>query len=99
MITRIDSPQDVIAFAKQLVNEGVNFHPDEDFKNYINVETSEPTYTEKEAELRNILMTQCITTCEKNGIDVYDTMSEVVLVETGMSKFIQLPSSLSKQNG
>lgn len=94
MITRINNPEDVIAFAKQLVKEGVNFHPDEDFKNFINIETSEPTYTEKEAELRNNLMTQCIATCEKNGIDVYDTMSEVVLVETGMSKFIPLPSSL-----
>lgn len=95
MITRINNPQDVIAFAKQLVKEGVNFHPDEDFKNYINIETSEPTYTEKEAELRNNLMAQCIATCEKNGIDVYDTMSEVVLIETGMDKFIPLPSSLS----
>jgi len=94
MITRINNPEEVIAFAKQLVKEGVNFHPDEDFKNYINIETSEPTYTEKEAELRNNLMTQCIATCEKNGIDVYDIMSEVVLQQTGLNKFIPLPSSL-----
>ena len=94
MITRINNPEDVIAFAKQLVKECVNFHPDEDFKNYINIETSEPTYTEKEAELRNNLMKQCIVTCEKNEIDVYDTMNEVVLLETGMDKIIPLPSSL-----
>jgi hypothetical protein len=94
MITGIYNPQDVIAFAKQLVKEGVNFHPDEDFKNYINIETSQPTYSEKEAELRNILMTQCIAVCEKNGIDVYDTMNEVALLDTGMDKFVPLPSSL-----
>ena len=92
MMTRINNSEDVIAFAKQLVNEGVNFHPDEDFKNYINTETSEPTYSEEEAELRNNLMTQCFVTCKENGIDVYDTMSEVVLKETGLDKFIPLPS-------
>ena len=93
MITRITNSQDVIAFAKQLVKEGVNFHPDEYFKNYINFETSEPTYTENEAELRNSLMIQCFATCEKNGLDIYDTMSEVTLKETGLDKFIPLPSS------
>lgn len=94
MMTIINNTQDVIAFAKQLVKEGVNFHPDEDFKNYINTETYEATYTEEEAELRNTLMAQCFTICEENDIDVYDTMSEVVLKETGMEKFIALPSSL-----
>lgn len=94
MITRINNPQDVIAFAKQLVEEGVNFHPDEDFRNYINIETSEPTYTEKEANMRNNLMTQCIATCEQNEIDVYDTMNEVLLLETGMDQIIPLPSTL-----
>ncbi|MBX2945314.1 MAG: hypothetical protein KF725_05735 [Cyclobacteriaceae bacterium] len=94
MITRINNPRDVIAFAKQLVEEGVNFHPDEDFRNYINIETSEPTYTEKEANMRNNLMTQCIATCEQNGIDVYDTMNEVLLLETGMDQIIPLPSTL-----
>jgi hypothetical protein len=94
MITGINNPQDVIAFAKQLVKEGVNFHPDEDFKNYINIETSQPTYSEKETELRNNLMTQCIAICEKNGIDVYDTMNEVALLNTGMDKLVPLPSSL-----
>jgi hypothetical protein len=94
MITRISNSEDVIAFAMQLLNEGVNFHPDEDFRNYINVETSEPTYTEEEAELRNLLMAQCITTCEEIGIDVYDTMCEVVLKQTGLDKLIPLPSSV-----
>lgn len=94
MVTRINNSRDVIAFANQLVKEGVNFHPDEDFRNYINIETSEPTYTEKDAELRNLLMTQCFTICRESGIDIYDTMSEVVLKQTKLEKFIPLPSSL-----
>ena len=38
-------------------------------------------------------MNQCFTVCEKNGVDIYDTMSEVALKETGLDKFIPLPSA------
>lgn len=93
MQKQIKTTKDVVAFAKQLIKEGVNFHPDDDFKNYINLETSEPTYSTEEAELRNELMNQCFTVCEKNGVDIYDTMSEVALKETGLDKFIPLPSA------
>ena len=93
MLKQINTSNDVVAFAKQLIKEGVNFHPDDDFKNYINLETDEPTYSNEEAELRNELMNQCFAVCEKNGVDIYDTMSEVALKETGLDKFIPLPSA------
>jgi hypothetical protein len=93
MLTKINNHQDIIAFARQLVREGVNFHPDEDFKNYINLKSSKPTYTNDEAELRNALMSQCFIVSEENKIDIYDTMSEVTLKETGLDKFIPLPSA------
>ena len=47
---QIKTSKDVVAFAKQQIKEGVNFHPDDDFKNYINLETNEPTYSTEEAE-------------------------------------------------
>ena len=93
MLKQIKTTKDVVAFAKQLIKEGVNFHPDDDFNDYINLETEKPTYTKDEAEFRNELMNQCFAVCEKNGVDIYDTMSEVALKETGMDKFIPLPSS------
>lgn len=93
MLKQIKTTKDVVAFAKQLIKEGVNFHPDDDFKDYINLETKEPTYTKEEADFRNELMNQCFSVCEKKGVDIYDTMSEVALKETGMDKFIPLPSS------
>jgi hypothetical protein len=71
----------------------VNFHPDDDFNDYINLETEKPTYTKDEADFRNELMNQCFAVCEKNGFDIYDTMIEVALKETGMDKFIPLPST------
>lgn len=46
----MQTAKDVVAFAKQLIKEGVNFHPDDDFKNYINLETNERTYSTEEAE-------------------------------------------------
>ena len=93
MLKQINTSNDVVAFAKQLIKEGVNFHPDDDFKNYINLETAEPTYSNEEAELRNELMNQCFAVCEKSGVDIYDTMSEGALKETGLDKFIPLPSA------
>lgn len=96
MLKQIKTTKDAVAFAKQLIKEGVNFHPDDDFNNYINLETQEPTYTKAEANFRNELMNQCFAVYEKNGVDVYDTMSEVVLKETGLDKFIPLPSTVSK---
>ena len=93
MFKKIKNLKDVTAFAKQLIKEEVNFHPDEDFKNYINLETKKPTYSKKDADFRNELMRQCFEVCEKDGADIYDIMSEVALKETGLGKFIPLPSS------
>ncbi len=92
MLTRIHNPKDIVAFAKLLISEGTNFHPDIDFNDCNNLETQQPTYTKAEADLRNELMNQCFTVCEQNGIDIYDTMSEVTLKKTGLDKFIPLPS-------
>ena len=86
----MQTAKDVVAFAKKLIKEGVNFHPDDDFKNHINFETTQPTYSNEEAELRNELMNQRFPVCEKNGVDIYNTMSEVALKETGLDKFIPL---------
>jgi hypothetical protein len=35
MINSIHNIEDVITFSKQLIAEGCNFHPDDDFHNYI----------------------------------------------------------------
>lgn len=94
MLTQIQNTRDIVAFAKLLISEGTAFNPDNDFKDYINLETQQPTYTKAEADLRNELMNQCFAVCEQSGIDVYDTMSEVTLKKTGLDKFIPLPSEV-----
>lgn len=96
MIEKIQTLADVSAFAKQIIGEGVSFHPDDDFNDYINFETKDPCYSKAEAEKRNALMSKCSEICEKEGADIYDIMLEVTLVETGWDKFIPLPSSIKE---
>lgn len=64
-------------FAKHLTFvENLNFHPDEDFCSYINIETKNPTYTQAEIDIRNSTITKCFEICEKEGVDIYEIMSE-----------------------
>lgn len=73
MITEIKSIYHVRALFKHLLeNESLNFHPDEDFKNYIHLETKLPSYSIEEAELRNKLMQDCFNVCEREGTDIYE---------------------------
>ena len=98
MITKIETTDDVKAFAKQLITEGVSFHPDDDFNDYINLKENKSSYTKEEANLRNELMSNCFEVCEKEGVDIYDVMLEVTLIETGMDKLIPLPSQPYSEN-
>lgn len=98
MITKIETTEDVKAFAIQLIAEGVSFHPDDDFYDYVNFKENKPTYTKEEADSRNELMSICFEVCEKEGVDIYDVMLEVSLIETGMDKFIPLPSQPYPEN-
>lgn len=91
MILEIKNLNDVIDFTKDLISEGTNVHPDEDFTNYINIETERPSYTKQEAELKNQLMNQCFEVCDSSNEDIYDLMQEIYLKETGLDKFIPLP--------
>jgi len=92
MITQIKTSKDVAAFAKQIISEGVSFHPDDDFNDYVIFKTGKQCYTKKEAALRNKLMDKSFSVCKKEGTNIYNIMLEVSLVETGMDKFIPLPS-------
>lgn len=92
MLSQIKSVADVEQFAKLLVDEGSNFHPDDDFTEYVNYKTGEPTYTPEEAAHRNSLMEQCFEVCEKEEQDIYAVMHRVFLVETGWDKYIPLPA-------
>jgi hypothetical protein len=98
MITKLDTISDVKSFAKQIISDGVSFHPDDDFNDYVNFKEKTPCYTKEEAEFRNSLMDKCFEVCEKEGVDIYAVMLEVSLTETGLDKYIPLPSQPYPEN-
>lgn len=80
---------DVKAFFQQLLEESLNFHPDEDFTNYINVETREDTYSPEDADLRNRLIYEAFVVCEQNKICIYELGNDMTLKHTGLDKFFK----------
>lgn len=77
MIKEINTIEDVKLFAFQLISdENLSFHPDNDFADYINMETGEATYSVEEVELRNNLMAKCFDICSKNEVDIYELMGQ-----------------------
>jgi hypothetical protein len=78
MIQKIETIEDVKTFFAELMGEDLNFHPDNDFKDYINLHTDEPTYTEEEAELRNELVGQCFMVCEYGEVDFYELCMDIL---------------------
>lgn len=56
---------------------GVNFHPDEEFANYINIETKEPSFTAEECATADALIEECFAVCEREGVDIYDLVGSV----------------------
>jgi hypothetical protein len=94
MLKEINTLDDVRLFAELLIKEETNFHPDDDFNSYVNLKTGLNSYTKPEAHLRNKLMEKSFKVCKKNQIDIYDFMNEIVLMRSGLYKFIPLPSSV-----
>jgi hypothetical protein len=89
MIQSINTVDDVKAFFNNLFEESLNFHPDEDFANYINGETKAATYTAAEADLRNDLMDRAFEVCDSAGVSIYDLAQELSLKYTGLDKFFK----------
>ena len=95
MLAKIKTTTDVKRFAKQLIAEGVNFHPDDDFNDYVFYENNNSFYTKEQAEQRNALMAMSFEICNKEQVDIYGIMLEVFLNETATKKYT---NSSSKGN-
>ena len=71
--THITSLADVKAFFHHLVDERkVNFHPDDDFADYICNDDKTPSFTKEEVMMYNRLMEESFDVCEKTNVDVYE---------------------------
>ena len=70
--SHINKVRDVELFFQYLVEERkLNFHPDEDFINYVSYSSGERTFTDEECQLYNRLMDECFEVCKKAEVDIY----------------------------
>lgn len=84
----IRNPHDVEEFTRMLVREGVTFHPDTDFNDYINIHSGKLTFTKKEAATLNQTLQKCFEVCESNSVDIYEIALEATISE---SRKLQIP--------
>ena len=71
--TTITSVEEVKDFFSYLVFERhCNFHPDDDFTEYVFKSDNTPMFNSNEVILFNRLMDECFTVCDKQGISIYD---------------------------
>ncbi|MCQ2212282.1 MAG: hypothetical protein MJZ36_01445 [Bacteroidaceae bacterium] len=65
--------EEVEAFFAHIVKERkINFHPDNNFEDYINIESHEPSFTPSECSIYNRLMDECFTICDQANVDIYE---------------------------
>ena len=71
--SHINSVKDVEVFFHHLVDERkVNFHPDDDFANYICLADKTPSFSVEEVTVYNRLMDESFDVCDKADVDIYD---------------------------
>lgn len=68
---------DVKEFFGWLLDEGINFHPEDSFSNYINVKTKGPSFSKEVADELDGLMDQAWKICENYDIDICALSCEV----------------------
>jgi hypothetical protein len=97
---KIRDTKDVSKFVNQLVRKGICFHPDDDFRKYVQIKSRRPTYTLSEAARLNRINQACFDFCNKAGINYYDFALDKYLKQTGLIKLIPSPYSrvAMKQN-
>lgn len=71
--SHITTIADVKAFFHHLVDERkVNFHPDDDFADYISLDDQMPTFSDEEVAVYNRLMDESFDVCDAAGVDIYE---------------------------
>lgn len=70
--SHIRSVEDIKGLFHHLLEDRkLSYHPDDDFKDYVNFKTGERTFTDEEAGLYNRLMEEAFEVCEMAGVDIY----------------------------
>jgi hypothetical protein len=68
---QIRTVDDVRAFFAELIAEGINFHPDDEFKDYVRYGTDERLFTDGEADQLDKMMQLAFQVCSTMENDIY----------------------------
>ena len=80
--THITTVDEVLDFFKYLVIERrCNFHPDDNFSEYVCYADGSHTFTEEEIPCFNRLMDECFSVCADSNVSIYDIGLEVLMKE------------------
>lgn len=72
-ITEIANIEDAKAFIRECVSYlGLGFHPDDDFEDYIEVNSGETLYSPEKASLANALMEEAFNQFDLANEDIYE---------------------------
>lgn len=72
-VDHINMVEEVESFFDHLVKERkINFHPDNNFEEYINIDTREDSFTPQECMIYNRLMNESFVTCDQANVDIYE---------------------------
>ena len=78
-LEHISTVEQVQEFTRYLVEDlKVNIHPDNDFAEYIELNTGKQSFNAEEIIKGNSLMEECFKVCEVNSISIYDLMSNIL---------------------
>ena len=68
-------------FVFLIERKSLNFHPDTDFGEYVNLETGVPIFDIEETTRYDELMDNCFVVCQSEEVDIYDLSLTVLKVQ------------------
>lgn len=75
----IQTPHDVAEFFFWIVfDRKINFHPDDSFGGYINVNTGKMSFEPTEANYYDMTMQRCFFICDEYRRDIYEIATRVL---------------------
>ena len=85
--SHIKTVKDVELFFSHIIRDKkINFHPDDDFADYISINNKEHSLSKSEVEIYNRLMDESFKVCDENKVDIYGIGLEITENQLKKSK-------------
>lgn len=67
----INTMQDVAEFINGIYGLGINFHPDSNFADYIQLDSHEQAFTDEACQVYDTALMKCFEVCGWHGVSIY----------------------------